>query len=163
VIPGPCTPCMNARSKNRTFLINSTTMDYSGLSRNTRIELTISDLNRANSALIASVAKKKKKKKKKKNMACSVAPFLAVGMESPPQEQKPPPNTVILIICVQNLNTLLCLYYSMSWFELFYLVVTLLIWTLRFFLTASSAFSLPMQSNDTIFSRRALWLGWHAN
>jgi hypothetical protein len=56
VSPGPCTPRINARSKNRTFLINSTTMDYSGLSHDARIELAITDLNRENAPAIAVIA-----------------------------------------------------------------------------------------------------------
>jgi hypothetical protein len=58
VIPGPCTPRTNARKKNCPFLIILVTMDYSGLSHDTRIELTITDLNRENLASITTIAKR---------------------------------------------------------------------------------------------------------
>jgi hypothetical protein len=48
----------NAHTKNRTFLNNSTTMNYSGLSHDAQIEHAITDLEREKSPVIATIAKK---------------------------------------------------------------------------------------------------------
>jgi hypothetical protein len=58
VIPGQCTPRINICKKNRTFLINITTMDYSNYDYNARIELIIADMDAEESPVIAEVAKR---------------------------------------------------------------------------------------------------------
>jgi transposase-like protein len=58
VIPGQCTPRINARKKNRTFLMNTTTMDYSNYDHDARIELAMADMDAEESPVIAEVAKR---------------------------------------------------------------------------------------------------------